>query len=240
MGANEKHKKEKNSSGGWFYSIFNGQTNSGSYCTPDQCFINNQQAFSSTNLIPPVNSHPLELNNPDQMSHLAESINLSELFPPELRQLIYDAAQQGLLLSMLITLANEGATDYLKHLHYHPDKIYWINQGIRTLLLIAMGSSATTAIGTALAGYALHSYWGYSKENSNYITTGVALGINLVTNPMSLIETSLAIGTSVCASFLGSKMTKSGYHFVRNTFFGSKKVEHAQENELRTEFSIVN
>lgn len=238
MGANKKQKKDKKSAGGWFYSIFNAQTSSTPYCTPDQCFMTNPQAFSSTNLISPFSSEhtapPFEFNTSTLISDLSPSVSLSDLFPPELIQLITDAARQGLLISILITLVNEGATDYLKGLHYNPDKIYWINQSIRALLLMALGSSASIAIATPIVGYALHSYGGCSKEQSNYITTGVALGINLLTNPMSLIETSIAIGTSVGASFLGSKITQSGYRFVRDTFFRSKEDEDSEENEPQT------
>ncbi|HHT0592196.1 TPA: hypothetical protein ACTXXA_002181 [Legionella anisa] len=241
MGHNKKKKKDKNSEGGWLYSIFNTQTSSTPYCTPDQCFITNQQAFSSTNLIAPLNTEhttpPFDLNT-TTISDLIHSFNLSDLFPPELIQLITDAAQQGLLISMLITLVNEGATDYLKHLHYHPDQIYWINQGIRALLLIALGSSAYIAIATPLAGYALHAYGDYSKEKSNYITTGVAVGLNLLTNPMSLLETSIALGTSVGASFFGSKIARYGYGVVRETFFKSKDVEDTQEHEQSTETQL--
>lgn len=238
MGANKNRKKDKKSADGWFYSIFNAQTSSTPYCTPDQCFMTNQQAFSSTNLISPLSSEhtapPFEFNTSTLNSALNHSVNLSGLFPPELIQLITDAAQQGFLVSMLVTLVNEGATDYLKDLHYPPDKIYWINQSIRALLLIALGSSASIAIATPIVGYALHSYGGYSKEQSNYITTGVALGINLLTNPISLIETSIAIGTSVGASFLGSKITQASYRFVRDTFFRSIKDEDSAENEPQT------
>lgn len=237
MGHN-KRKKDKKSAGGWLYSIFNTQTSSTPYCTPDQCFITNQQAFSSTSLISPLNpehaASPFEFNTSTLINDLSHSINLSELFPPELIQLITDAAKQGLLISMLITLVNEGTTDYLKHLHYHPDQIYWINQGIRALLLIAVGSSASIAIATPIVGYALHAYGGCSKEKSNYITTGIAVGLNLLTNPLSLIETSIALGTSISASFLGSKITQSGYSFVRDTFFKSKDVEDTQKNDQHT------
>ncbi|QLZ68545.1 hypothetical protein FOLKNPGA_01324 [Legionella sp. PC1000] len=242
MGDNKKKKKDKKSESGWLYSIFNTPTSPTPYCTPDQCFMTNQQAFSSTNLIAPLNSEhttpPVELNTSTPISDLVHSLNLSDLFPPELIQLITDAAQQGLLISMLITLVNEGATDYLKHLHYQPDQIYWINQGIRALLLMALGSSAYIAIATPLAGYVLHAYGGYSKDKSNYITTGAVVGINLLTNPISLLETSIALGTSVCASFLGSKITRSGYSFVRNTFFRSKDVEDNQENEQLTKAQL--
>ena len=235
MGANGQPKKEKESGSGWLYSFFSGQTHPGNYCTPDQCFITNQQAFSSTNLIAPVGSVPtvphVEFNNSTRIIDFVSSINLSELFPPELIRLITDAAQQGLLVSALITLANEGATDYLKNLHYSPDQIYWINQGIRALLLIALGTSASTALSVPLAGFALNFYCGLSKETSNYVTTGVALGVNLLTTPMSLMEASLAIGTSVGSSILSSTMTKTGYNYIRDTFFRGKQVEENKENE---------
>src|ERR1700733_841376 len=140
MRDNKKQEKKKKSVDGWFYGIFNGQTSSETYCTPDQCFVNNHQTFSSTNLISPDASHHIESHNSTIISDIVNFIKFSELFPSELVQLITDAAQKGLLLSMLITLANEGATDYLKSLHYNPDNIYWINQGIRALLLIALGT----------------------------------------------------------------------------------------------------
>ncbi|KTD01290.1 hypothetical protein [Fluoribacter gormanii] len=233
-----KQKDKQKSTGGWFYSIFNVQPESGAYCTPDQCFVNNQQAFSTTSLIssitPEHTEHSFDFNNSSSTTNFSDSTYLSELLPPELIQLITDAAQQGLLISMLITLVNEGATDYLKNLHYHPDRIYWINQSIRALLLMAMGSSAIVSIATPLAGYVLHSYGGYSKEQSNYISTGIALGLNLLTNPLSLTETSITIGTSVSASFLGSKITRAGYHLMRHAFFGNAEAERTiHENELR-------
>jgi hypothetical protein len=244
MGANgqPKKEKEKESSNGWFYSFFSGQTHPGSYCTPDQCFITNQQAFSSTNLIAPVGCVPttpnMEFNNSTRIIDLISSINLSEVFPAESIQLVTDAAQQGLLLSALITLANEGATDYLKSLHYSPDQIYWINQGIRALLLIVLGTSASTALSVPLAGFVLNSYCGLSKETSNYATTGVALGINLLTTPMSLMQASLAIGTSVGTSLLSSKMTKSGYNYIRDTLFRSKQVEESKEDDHQISLQI--
>ncbi|MCL9683600.1 hypothetical protein [Legionella maioricensis] len=243
MGANGQPKKEKESLGGWLYGLFSGQTHPGNYCTPDQCFITNQQAFSSTNLIAPVGSdHPIphiELNNSTRLFDIASSISLSELFPPELIQLITDAAQQGLLVSTLITLANEGVTDYLKGLHYQPNDIYWINQGVRALLLIALGTSPSIAITVPLAGYVLNSRCGLSKEKSNYVTTGLALGVNLLTTPMSFMEASLAIGISVGSSLMGSKITKSGYNFVRDTFFSAKKVEETKEHapQITTQLS---
>lgn len=230
----KKQEEEKNSEGGWLYGIFNGSADpgtSGPYCTPDQCFMSTPQTFSSTNLITPQTLHYTEMKNSTLINDVVHSIKLSELFSPELIQLITDAAQQGLLISVLITLANEGITDYLKSLHYHPDHIFWINQAIRSLLLIALGSSPAIAIATPIAGYVLNTHCGLSKENSNHITTGLALGINLLTTPMSFIEATVSIGTSVGASLLGSKITKSGYNFVRNTFFGNKKVAHLQEEE---------
>ncbi|WP_058465571.1 hypothetical protein [Legionella cincinnatiensis] len=229
---NEKQKKEKKSEDGWFYGLFNGQTHTetnGPYCTPDQCFMNSPQTFSSTNLIPPPIFPHTEFNN--TISEVVNSIKLSELFSPELIQLITDAARQGFLLSALITLANEGVTDYLQGLHYHPDSIYWINQAIRALLLIALGTSPIPAIATPIAGYVLNTHLGFSKEMSNHITTGVTLGINLLTTPMSFIEASMSIGTAIGTSLLGSKITKSGYNFVRNTFFESKKVASIQKEE---------
>ncbi|KTD10639.1 hypothetical protein Lgra_1605 [Legionella gratiana] len=230
----EKQEEKEKSEDRWFYGIFNSSTNSrasGPYCTPDQCFMNSPQTFSSTSLIPPQTFHHTEFNNTTSISDVVNAIKLSELFSPELIQLITDAAQQGLLLSVLITLVNEGVTDYLQNLHYRPDYIYWINQAIRALLLIAIGTSPAQAIATPIAGYLLNTYGGFSKETSNHITTGVTLGINLLTTPMSLIEASISVGTAVGASLLGSKITKSGYNFLRDTFFESKKIANTQKEE---------
>lgn len=229
---NEKQKEEKKSEDRWFYGLFNSQTHTEAnvpYCTPDQCFMNSPQTFSSTNLITTQILPHSGLNS--TISEVMNSIQLSELFSPELIQLIADAARQGLLLSVLITLANEGVTDYLQGLHYHPDSIYWINQAIRALLLIALGTSPLPAIATPIAGYILTKQLGLSKDTSNHITTGVTLGINLLTTPMSFIETSLSIGTAIGTSLLGSTITKSGYDFLRNTFFENKKIAHIQKEE---------
>lgn len=232
MMGNEKQKEEKKSKDSWFYGLFNSQTHTEAnvpYCTPDQCFINSPQTFSSTNLIAPQIFPHTEFNG--TLSEVISSIKLSELFSPELIQLITDAARQGLLLSVLITLANEGVTDYLQSLHYHPDSIYWINQAIRALLLIALGTSPLPAIATPIAGYILTTHLGLSKEISNHITTGATLGINLLTTPMGFVEASMSIGAAIGSSLLGSKMTKSGYDFLRNTFFENKKVACIQKEE---------
>ncbi|ARB91812.1 hypothetical protein [Legionella longbeachae] len=230
---NKKQKEEKKSEERWFYGLFNSQSHAEPnvpYCTPDQCFMHNSpQTFSSTNLITSQVFPHTEFNN--TISEAINSLKLSELFSPELIQLITDAARQGFLLSVLITLTNEGVTDYLQSFHYHPDSIYWINQAVRALLLIALGTSPIQAIATPVAGYILNKHLGLSKEISNHITTGVTLGINLLTTPMSFIGTSMSIGTAIGTSLLGSKITKSGYDFFRTTFFENKKVAPIQNED---------
>lgn len=218
------------------YSIFNGQSVSVPYCTPDQCFMTNPQAFSTTNIITPIHSKDMEQSNPankTDSNSFTSSTNLSQVFPSELLDLIKEAAQQGFLISLLISLLNEGATDYFKSLHYSPDKIYWINQGVRSLLLIALGSSAGLALGTPCANFVMHSFLGFKKENANYLITGIVLGINLFTNPISLVEASIALGTSVGASFLGSKFTHLGYPFVRSGFFKIINNEETQCDDVQ-------
>lgn len=46
---------------------------------------------------------------------------------------------------------------------------------------------------------------------------------------MSFIEASLSIGTAIGTSLLGSTITKSGYDFLRNTFFENKNCAYSKE-----------
>jgi hypothetical protein len=227
--------KEKKSGFDWFATFFNSPALSGAqtaYCTPDQCFINNPQSFSTTSIIAPNIPPHAGVNNSTRIKEVTESTTLAELIPPELSKLIADATKQGLSSSMLITLANEGVTDYLKGLNYSPETIYWINQSIRALLLISLGTSAITAIAGSLSSFILSEYCGVSKETSNYITTGVTVGINILTmNPLGIVDTTVTVGASVGASLAGSKVTKSVYDYVRNTFFTSKEDRDAEEEK---------
>jgi hypothetical protein len=232
----KKSQREKKSGLNWFAGFFNSQNDAAataSYCTPDQCFINNPQSFSSSNIIAPNIPTDTKVNNSTQAKDVTESTTLADLIPPELSQLIANATKQGLSSSMLITLANEGVTDYLKSLHYHPETIYWINQSVRALLLVSLGTSAITALVGSFSSLLLSEYCGVSKETSNYITTGVTLGINVLTmNPLSIIDTTVAIGTSVGASLVGSKVTKSGYDYARDAFFADKENEDVAANPI--------
>jgi hypothetical protein len=148
---------------------------------------------------------------------LEESDNhvLFDVIPVELRHLILAAAKQGTLMSCLLTLTSEAATDYLQSRHYGAGQIYWINQAIRTLALMAMGTSYGVSMATPLANFVLTSL-GLDKERVSYLTTGASLAFSAATSATSWLGTSLAIATGVTTSVVVGFATKKAYSYIKN------------------------
>ncbi|KTC68379.1 hypothetical protein Lbir_2981 [Legionella birminghamensis] len=182
------------------------------YCTADQCFAAQPQTFSSTVVIPAVPSWLGGIGNSTQIEQWFN------LIPSEWVDLLSEAAQQGFLVSGLLTLTQQACTDFLKTKHLHPDQIYLINQGLRALLLVMLGTSVPAAIATPLASYVLHKCFGFSQQSSNYLTTGVLVGLNLL-NSSELLESGATIISSVAGSIAGSQAARYGYKLARDAFF---------------------
>lgn len=228
----DEKRKNRKKTNGWLHGLINGPTSPGGYCA-GQCFVNSQQTFFNTNLLSPVESQPAKMtqeSNPfsDKIED-PDSFNFSELFPEEIVNLIVYSAKSGFLIATLITLVNEGATDYLKTLKYHPDKIFWINQGLRALLLLALGTSWEMTIALPLTIFLLHTYTGVSKSNANLVAVAIALGYTFMTNSMNWTDFSIASVTSIGFSFIGSRLTQYSYPMLRDTFFSEKKDDVANE-----------
>ncbi len=224
-----KEKKNK----GFLLSIFSAPPMEGSYCTPDVCFANTPQTFSSTSLIPPSSElfkHKVLEPSQEESTILTK---FSSLVPTELFELIKQAAKQGFLISMLITLVNEGATDLLKKLNYHPSHIYFINQALRALLLIALGNSPSMALAVPVGSYVLSKYGKMSNEQANSLTTGLAVGAYLTFSENSIWSTSITLLTSVGTSLLGSRGAQLGYKYLSDTFFSrDEPIDNEEETVL--------
>ncbi|HAU1153211.1 TPA: hypothetical protein JBI12_14975 [Legionella pneumophila] len=231
------------------------------FCTAEQCSLNNPYApaqgytrpdslhFKTTPANPEIYEQVFKIseesikteapftNRESRHSEKKEnsSNDWSGLIPDELYQMMLEAAKQGILVSFLLTLTDEIISDYLKNHHYSPQQIYWISQSIRTLTLIAIGTSPGIALGLPISTYLLTEHFGFDKTNVNYLTTGSVIAWGILSSPFNLLNTSLVMASSIGVSVLSSKITQSSYQFVRNRFFSSKpeKEELEQENILQ-------
>jgi hypothetical protein len=224
-----KRAKKNKSNKELLLSFFSAPAAQGSYCTPDVCFANTAP-FSSTSLIPPSNvpvnaKHQTYLPPPEHSSILAK---FSSLIPKELMELITQAAKQGLLLSMLITLVNEGATDLLKKLHFHPNRIYLVNQAIRAFLMLALSNSPSMTIAVPVGSYVLSKYCKMSIEEANSFTTGLAAATYIMVSESSPLSTTVGFMTSIGASILGSRIAQTSYRYLSTVFFSK---DESSDNE---------
>jgi hypothetical protein len=204
----------------------------GGYCTADQCFLSHRPAATTslsantqpTSTIPRIQA----FKNPD-LSGLFNNASsaenhthfLSKLIPPELTNMIKEAAKQGTLTSCLLTLSDEIATEYLHARHYKPEQIYWSNQAIRTLLLLSISTSYGITLATPIANYVLTAYVGLNKEKAAYLTTGAVVAAGVLASSAGLLGASITMAAGIGSSFLGAKATKHTYHLAKNSLFSA-------------------
>lgn len=156
--------------------------------------------------------------------------------PSDLWCMIKDAAKKGLLTYFLLTLTEETLTDYLESLNYSKTQIYYVNQAIRALEIIALGSSWQTTMAVPLANYLLTNYVGLSNDNANYLTTGAALTVGMLSSPIGAVETSLVMGASIGAGILGAQIGKQVFNLAKNGFFSVKKL---LENQITAQEDLA-
>ena len=128
-----------------------------------------------------------------------------------------------------LTLLTEILEAGLKKQKYTQEQRYWITQFVRALALIEMGSSPISAISIPIINHFLNQCVGMSKENASYLTTGVAIGLNVTTSPLGLAQASMVVSTAVCSSIAGNKLVKGAIESAKQRFFSSKEKEVSSE-----------
>lgn len=157
---------------------------------------------------------------------------LSETIPVELYQMMQNAAQKGVLFSFLSTMSDELVTAHLEARHYKPAQIYWINQAIRGIELIALGASLGITMAIPAANYFLTTHAGMNKEKAAALTTSAALTFGLFTSPVGVLGTSLAMTVGVSTTLISRKASKDAFNSLKNSIFAAKKTidDHTATN----------
>lgn len=193
-----------------------------SICISDQCSLRLASRMAANSKNPSLSADYFDGVNPavvgDSILHHKADRDFLSFIPGNLLEITTEAAKQGFLVSFLLTLNDEFLTNCFKACRLSDEKIYWITQVIRALALIAFGSSLEIAILTPLANYLLTRFKILSKDNANYLTTGVVLSIDLLTSELSVTETSIIVVASVVAARLGADLAREGYRKLRRLF----------------------
>lgn len=233
---------------------------SGSFCTADQCFLNSHsstQTLPMSSISQSIDAIPTSATLLDQQSfstsdqsvqHEEMIFNNStleyksidevsdhyvlDIIPADLYRMMKEAAQQGLLASFLLTLSNELTTEYFKARHYQPEQIYWINQIIRGLALIAIGASPEITIAVPIVNYFLTEYIKINKVKASYLTTGMVLTVGMLTSPIGFVETSLMMAAGIGTHLVGSQITKYAFGLIQNSIFSTKKRDFSSDDDL--------
>jgi hypothetical protein len=184
-------------------------------CGPDQC--TNMPVTQTTFITDQLNNGFSEAIVNYIMHAEDESGYLSGLLPDSLLQMLKEAATKGFLFSFLLTLTDKILTQCLKAEHFSDEQIYWANQTIRYLTVIAIGGCPEMAI-LALSGSYLLTQMGCSKNSANYITTGSLLALDMLGNPLSLVENSLILVTSIGGALAGSIGAQKSYNLMHRFF----------------------
>lgn len=148
---------------------------------------------------------------PDVANHLS-NISTEINFPEDYCDAMKEAAKQGFLYSFLCTLTEEFVTEELKKRHYSKDQIYWINQSIRALTLLVGGASVARIVISPVATFLLIKILGMEESTANNVTMGIAIGVDVVTNPIGTAATLGIFAIGIGSSFFASKLAKEIYH----------------------------
>lgn len=212
---------------------------SGGFCTADQCFMN---GHAPSTLVETTNPNVIPSFATADNTTLTETMPyLADIIPSDLYQMMKEAAKQGLLSAFLITLSNEVVTHYLKERQYTPEQIYWINQAIRSLTLIAIGNAISTSIAAPIGNYVFTECLGFARETANYLTTGLGLTLGLIFSPFGFLNTTLSMVVGITAYLAGSQATQYASYLVKNSLFSpqikgekNKEIHNDEQEQERT------
>lgn len=179
---------------------------------------------------------PISTKKTEESGFTADVYNLFLALPPDLLNMMKEAAARGLLTSFLLTLTEQFLTEYLQSRHYSKGQIDCVNQVVRVLSLLVLGISWETALMTPLGNFLLTECIGMNKENANYLMAGAAVGVSILNSPMSILGTSLVMGAGIGASVLGGEASKQIFHLAKNSFFS---VKNLLENQLTSRGNLA-
>lgn len=159
----------------------------------------------------------------------SEENSLSALLPPDFYSGLKLALKEGFLLSFLSTLTEDVVTDLLKPRGYKDDHIYWINQTIKALILIAGGMALGKTLAAPFINLLLIKGLGVPKDIANYTTLTSVVAFDLWTNPLTAAKM-LTVGAVATMSMATSLATHFCYGKSRTALKESHRITKEPEN----------
>ncbi|MGL5741682.1 MAG: hypothetical protein ACRCXC_03585 [Legionella sp.] len=147
--------------------------------------------------------------------------SLFKLIPNQLLVMIKEAVKQGTLISFLFTLSDEVVMQLLKE-QCDAEQIYWINQAIRALTLVAVGASPwimLTVLTVPMVDYLINQFLEVDKTNTNKVIAGASFAYALISSPLTGVEPSV------------EKAANWHFDILYYGFFPPKTIKKVNDNE---------
>lgn len=138
---------------------------------------------------------------------------------------------------MATTFTVDYLTQYLREKQFSNQSIYWLSQIPQAAFMYCLGASPEKIAALPVANYLLTKICCMKEKTATYLTTAVALTIDVLHTPVSLIAT--GIGANAAGAKVGNFLYEKSKNLVSNSLFAFKNCATRLSRSLYSEPQVA-